>query len=98
MLFYGKYKEELKMELTIEQKLDLINSMEIWDRFHDGTEWEFISVEDNKINRDILHQIGVTNDFIENNGLVQFDQIDIKDIGFQYANHYSPNDGGFWNY
>lgn len=83
------------MELTSKQKLDLINSMEPWDRFFDGTEWEFISVEDNETNRDILHKIGITDEYLSKKELVKYGQIDIKDIGFKYANFYSSKNGRF---
>ena len=78
---------------TKDEKLKLINSMEIVEDSSSGDEIEYVTVEDNKTNREILHKIGLTDEEIEENCYPSDDGLDITNIAFQYAKWYSSKDG-----
>lgn len=87
-------KEVDKIRLKEKENLVLLNSMKVidWDSF-DG-EMQYILVEDNKENRDILCKIGMTNEEIEDDCFPNDKCLDLIDVGFKYA-EYFDSDCGF---
>lgn len=71
------------------EKLKLLNSMEILEHSASCGEIEYVLVEDNKENRDILYKIGLSDADIENECYPDGDYLDISSIAFKYANWYS---------
>lgn len=87
------------MELKNNEKLSLINSMEIIEDSASNGEIEYILVEDNKTNREILHKIGLSDKDIENECWPDEDDkcLDISSVGFKYAQYYSMKKEVFYN-
>lgn len=90
-------QEGLKKELTDDEKLKLINSMEIIDDSASCGEIEYIIVEDNENNRSILHMIGFDDTYIKVNCYPEEGNLDITAIGFKYAHHYDMKKKCFYN-
>ncbi|MBU5486429.1 hypothetical protein KQI86_19190 [Clostridium sp. MSJ-11] len=67
------------------EKLELINTMEFVDNDADGENCSSVTVEDNKTNRNILYQIGLSNndigELIDEEGY-----INIAHVAFKYSN------------
>lgn len=76
------------MKLTDSEKLKLINGMEIKESSSNGVEIEYILVEDNEANRNILHKIGLTDRDIERNCYPYEGTLDIVAVGFKYADYF----------
>lgn len=73
--------------MTDLEKLELINSMEFIDDDADGENCSSVIVEYNKLNKDILHRIGVSNEYIQREDLVNDKgYINIAPIAFKYSN------------
>lgn len=81
-------------------KLKLINSMEVIESDACSGELQYVYVENNKKNREILKQLGVSKDEMEE--ITDTDQkiIDISMVGFVYggAKWFQESKGGFLNY
>jgi len=79
--------KDLMPGMNGKEKLELINTMEFIDDDADGEVCNYVLVADNKINRDILHKIGFSDDYIREEGLdADGDTIDISPIAFEYCN------------
>ena len=69
------------------EKLELINTMEFIGDDADGEICNYVLVEDNKVNRDILNRIGFSDEYIKLEELdVNEGEIDIAPIAFKFCN------------
>lgn len=84
-------------ELSEREKLELLNSIEILDHSSSCGELEYILIEDNEKNREILNQIGVSETDIEQECNADGGYLDIGSIGGRFATHYNPNKKIFCN-
>lgn len=78
------------MELTDQEKIDLINSMEIIEHSSSCGEIEYVLVEDKKENREILYRIGLNDTDIENECYPDGGYLDVSSIACKYATIYNP--------
>lgn len=81
--------------MTNEQKLELINSMEIIDTDSDGESLYYVLVKNSKENIDKLKTIGATDSDLQNAIDLEDQSIDISSIVFTYtdANWFSHGNG-----
>lgn len=103
IVFDKKFVEELEViheesnKLSNRERIDLINSIKVIEASASLGEIEYILVEDNQNNRDILHKIGVTNDDIKEKCNPQDGELDIVVVGFEIANFYDMKKKAFFN-
>lgn len=76
-------------ELSEREKLELLNSIEIVECSGSCNECEYILVNDNEINRDILKKLGVTKEDIEEECNPEGGYLDISSVAGRVATHYS---------
>lgn len=74
------------MELSRQEKLNLINSIEIEEVSASSGELEYVLAKNNETNRDTLHQLGMTDEDIEKEFYPEEDYIDISYVAFVRAN------------
>lgn len=82
--------------MTDKEKLDLINSMEIIESSSNGVEVEYILVEDNETNRNVLHKIGLTDGDIDDICYSEDGNLDITVVAFEYADYFDGRDNKFY--
>ena len=76
--------------------LALINSIEVVEYSASGEEIEYISVADNKTNREILYKIGMTDKQIFDECFPEEESdgyLDLINVGFKYANWFEDGKG-----
>lgn len=71
------------------EKLELLNSIEIVEYSGSCNECEYILVNDNQINRDILEKLGVNKETIEEECNPDGGYLDISSVAGRFATHYS---------
>lgn len=67
-------------------KLELLNSMEIVEFSCSCGECEYVLVEDNKVNRELLYKIGLNDELIEKECCPEEGYLDISVVAWKYAN------------
>lgn len=92
-----KFREYKIERLEERLKLELINSMEFIDWSCGGGECEYVLVEDNKKNRETLHEIGLTDKDIENECYPEEGALEISQIAWKNtsANYYNGKERRF---
>lgn len=83
--------------LTDNEKIDLINSMKFIESDADSDGINYVLVEDNRTNRDILNRIGLTDEDINRDCFAECGTMDISMVAFRYANYYGGKTKGFYN-
>jgi hypothetical protein len=73
------------MELSRQEKLNLINGIVIEEVSGSCGELEYVLAENNETNRSILHQLGMTDEDIEKECYPEEDYIDISYVAFARA-------------
>lgn len=80
----------------LDENLDLINSMKFIEDDADGEVCTVVIVEDNKINRQILAKVGIDDDYIKREDLIDENgYINVAPIAFQYCNWWN-GDGQYF--
>lgn len=105
VIFPKKYAEVLEVvneesnDIDDYEKLELLNSIEVIEVSSSCGEVEYILIDNNDVNREILNKIGVTNKDIEEEGHVEEDSdfIDISSIAGRFANYYNSKIKKFYN-
>ncbi len=92
-----KNREESEIMLNDKEKLELINKMEFIESDADCDGIIYVLVEDNQINRDILHKIGLTDEDIERDCYGEDETLDISMVAFRYSNYYDSKGKIFYN-
>jgi len=82
------------MKLTENEKLKMLNNIEVVESSISNGECEYILIDNNEDNRGVLNDLGITNEELEE--WTDEEYIDISEIGFKLANWYSTKDG-FYN-
>lgn len=82
-----------KEDLCYEDELKLLNSIEITDYSISSDEVEYIEIEDNENNIEILKSLGATDNDFENMRDCSDDSLEISEFAFRFANWFSPKDG-----
>ena len=73
-------------KLIDKEKKDLINSMIFIDADSCDGEMQYVAVENNEINREILHKVGLSDEEIKE--ITTDDEIDVMSIGFDYSDYF----------
>jgi len=83
------------MELTDDQKIQILNSLEVYDYKYSCSGCDYVLVEDNEKNRNEIKKIGLTDEDI--NGYAHGGYIDISLIAWNYtkANWWYKDKGFF---
>ena len=84
------------MSFTNNQKLELINSIEVLSCTATSKERAFAYTMDNEINREILYKSGMAEEEINCQCYRGCGVLDLINIGFKYAKFFSK-DKGFYN-
>ena len=86
------------MELASNEKLELLNSMKVIESSCSGGECEYVLVEDNEANRNILHRIGLTDEEIKNECYPEGKTLDISVVAWERttANWFSRKEKKFY--
>ncbi|SHJ13335.1 hypothetical protein [Lutispora thermophila] len=84
------------MELTDNQKIEILNSLKVFDYRYSCSGCDYVLVEDNEKNRNEIKKIGLTDEIID--GYVDRDYIDISLIAWNYTNaNWWKKDTGFFD-
>lgn len=70
--------------MTNKEKMGLLNNMEVTEISSNISGIEYILVGDNKVNRGVLYQIGLSDQEIEDRCHVEEGNIDITELIFKY--------------
>ena len=83
----------VKFYNTINEKLELLNKLEIIDISSSCGELEYILVSNNEKNRSILNDIGASEEDIKEMSLEDNNFLDISDFSFNFCDYFSYKTG-----
>jgi len=83
--------------MTNNEKLKLINTLKILDSSSSLGEIEYVLIENNQINRNILNKIGYSDTDIEELCSPEDNTLDISMIGFTFAKYFNMKENIFFN-